>query len=201
MQPDAARWGSIGAAVLLLAMLTSCASDTAAVLGEDAGLNGSFEIVEDGLPVNWAFFPDPSNTESFDVSIDSERSLEGRHSIRMAVASDDSDRPPGFRSRRVPVASGRTYTVSLSAWSDGPELAVRRIVMDATKTSNRRSDLIVEARPSSVDWERYSESLTVAEGEAYVVLIAVVRGEGTIWIDDVRVTETDPSTDEEEAHE
>jgi hypothetical protein len=42
---------------LCAAALVSCVPKNAMVIDREAGLNGSFEIVDSGYPVNWAFFP------------------------------------------------------------------------------------------------------------------------------------------------
>jgi hypothetical protein len=72
----------IGATALFLA---SCQSDELVKSDPVAEFNGSFETSEDGYPVNWAFFPNPESNISFQVTLDSEDVVEGKHSLKLVV--------------------------------------------------------------------------------------------------------------------
>jgi len=80
-------------AVLTLAlasiMLVSCQSNELVRSDHSVGLNGGFELTAAGYPVNWAFGPNPESIESFRVSIDTTRSVEGSNSLRIISTQDD----------------------------------------------------------------------------------------------------------------
>jgi hypothetical protein len=152
-----------------------------------AGFNGSFETTDSGYPVNWAFFPNPESGDIFQVSVDTTKAQQGYQSLKLATKQ--SDRTPGFRSRRFPVQSGKTYKISFSMQNSGCSLKVRRIVQDAFGKTNIRSKIIVDTSAPTSDWKTFEETLVVSDGEAYVVLIFLVDGPGSLWIDDVKVEE------------
>jgi hypothetical protein len=167
--------------------LTSCQSNELIKSSPAAGLNGGFETVEEGYPVNWAFFPNPESSPSLQVVSDSEHVREGQRALKIVIGKPD--RIPGFRSRRIPVQSGRKYTLAMSVRTEGCKLKVNRVVLDASRTKNLRSDTIVDARDSLPEWKRYEETLAVSEDEAYVFLIFLIDGSGTLWCDDISIEE------------
>ncbi|MDJ0754354.1 MAG: hypothetical protein QNJ45_12605 [Ardenticatenaceae bacterium] len=57
-----------------------------------------------------------------------------------------------------------------------------------------RSDIIVETSTPHGEWQTFTETITAAENEASLVLIFLVDGPGSIWVDDVKVKEVDNSS-------
>ena len=182
------RYRRMGVAILLAVAgmpLTGCESDELLKRQPPAGLNGGFEVTEAGIPVNWSFFPNPGTDSTIQVSVDSEHVLEGRQSLR--VIKRPGDRLPAIRSRQIAVESGRDYRLSVSVRNEGCSLKVNRIVQDASGKTNVRSDNIIDTSASSTEWETFDETLSVAEGETQVLLIFLIDGSGTLWIDDVKL--------------
>jgi len=174
----------IGATALFLA---SCQSDELVKSDPVAEFNGSFETSEDGYPVNWAFFPNPESNISFQVTLDSEDVVEGKHSLKLVVKQNG--KTPGFRSRRIPVQSGKKYKLTMSVKADGCIVKIRRIVQDKSGKTNLRANYIFNIREPSTKWQKYEETLVVTEGEAYVLLIFLIDGAGTLWCDNIQLEE------------
>ena len=168
-------------------MLVSCGSNELIRSDPSGGLNGGFELMEDGYPVNWAFGPDPESTESYRVSVDTERFVEGSNSL--CVISSKADPTKAFRSKRVPVQAGAEYRISFSMMNEGCSLRVRRTTMNSSGTKNMREGIIATVSESSSDWVSHEEILTAAQGEAKVFLTFLIDGVGTLWCDDVRIEE------------
>ena len=181
-------------AVLCLAlavmMLVSCGSDELIRSETSAGLNGGFELTQDGYPINWAFGPNPETLPSYQVSVDTTRVAEGSKSLRIVSTQDNQTK--AFRSVRVPIGQGREYRIAFSVISKGCSLRVNRIVMNAWGTTNMRSQIIAQTSEITVAWVTFEEILIPAEGEALVLLIFLVDGVGTLWCDDVRIEEYAP---------
>jgi hypothetical protein len=152
-----------------------------------AGLNGSFETTDSGYPVNWAFFPNPESGNNSQVSVDTTKAQDGNQSLKLTA--NQSERTVGFRSRRIPIQSGKTYKISFSIQSSGGTLKVNRIVQDASGKTNLRSKIIVDTSTPTSDWETFEETLVVSNDEANVVLIFLVDGPGLLWFDNVKVEE------------
>lgn len=168
-------------------LLLSCQANELSKSDSEAGLNGGFETTDAGYPVNWSFFPNPESGDLAQISLDTTQAWEGEQSLQFTV--EQSEQTVGFRSRRVPVQPGKTYTISFAVQNDGCALKVRRIVQDGTGKDNKRSEIIVETSAQSNDWEIFEETLVVSDGEASVVLLFLVDGPCTLWADDVRVEE------------
>jgi hypothetical protein len=171
----------IGATAIFLA---SCRGDQISDSDAAAVLNGSFENVEDGCPVNWAFFPNPKSTDSLQVILDSENAVDGKHSLKLEIKQND--KTPGFRSHRIPVQSGKTYKLAMSVKTDGCTYKVNRIVQDALGKTNLRADIIFNTPKPSAEWQRHEETISIAEGEACVLLIFLIEGAGSLWCDDIQ---------------
>jgi hypothetical protein len=152
-----------------------------------AGLNGGSETTDSGYPVNWAFGPNPESGDMFQVSVDTAKAQEGKQSLKLTT--DQSDRTLAIRSRRIPVQSGKMYKNSFSVQNSGATLKVNRIVQDASGKTHIRSNIIVDTSTPTSDWKTFEETLVVSDGEAQVVLIFLVDGPGSVWIDDVNVEE------------
>lgn len=156
-------------------------------LDPTAGFNGSFESVQNGYPVNWSFFPDPETTDSYQVALDSVDVKEGSRSLKIEINANGTI--PGFRSRRIAVQPGKEYRLSMSIKSVGCGLKVNRIIQDKSGKTNKRADDIVEVRNPTGTWQQYEETLVIAKGESYVVLIFEIYDTGTLWCDDIRLEE------------
>jgi hypothetical protein len=152
-----------------------------------AEFNGGFEVAEDGIPVNWAFFPNPEADTTFQVAVDPTRAVEGTQSLN--VTTSPGRILPGFRSRQVQVRVGASYRISVSLINSGSSITVNRIVQDSSGKTAMRRDAIIQTSDNIQDWRTFGETLNVAEGEAQVLLIFLIEGSGTAWFDDVRVEE------------
>jgi hypothetical protein len=181
------RFVLVSLGIIVSLLLVSCQSNELSKSNNEAGLNGSFETTESGYPVNWAFFPNPESDVVVQISVDTTKAQEGKQSLKLATSQ--SEKTVGFRSRRVPVQPGRTYNISFAVQNDGCILKVRRIVQDSSGTDNRRSEIIVDFSSPTSDWKTFKETLVVSDGEASVVLIFLVDGPGTLWVDGVQVEE------------
>jgi hypothetical protein len=183
----------IAAVIALLAlafatmMIVSCQSNELVKFDRSAGLNGGFELTDSGYPINWAFSPNPESTESLQVYIDKIRFVEGSNSLRLVSTQDD--RPKAFRSQSVPVDSGGEYRIGFSVLNEGCSLRVNRIMTDASGMTHFEAQTILDTSESTTEWVRFEELFTANQGEAYVFLIFLVDGVGTLWCDHVRVEE------------
>jgi hypothetical protein len=165
-------------------LLVSCQRNEISIFDAAAGLNGSFETAESNYPVNWTFFPNPESSATLQVTLDPENVVEGNHSLKLVAKQND--KVPGFRSRRIPVQSGNRYKLTISTKSDGCTFKVNRIVQDTLGKKNLRSDIIINTLKPSFEWQKHEETLFIAEGEAYVLLIFLIDGTGAFWCDDIQ---------------
>lgn len=174
--------------VAACALATACQSDELLERDAAAGLNGSFEITRSGYPVNWSFFPNPEADSTLGVVLDSSRVVEGSHSLKIVVRP--SGRLPALRSSQVAVQPGKSYRLGIALMNQGCTLKVNRIVLDPSGMTVRRRDLVIDTSVPSTEWQTFAETLSVAHNEAQVLLVIMIGGSGTVWLDDVKVEGT-----------
>ncbi len=172
----------------LCAMSVACESDELLKRHGSAGMNGSFEITDDGYPVNWVFFPNPEADNTLRVVLDSNEVVDGSHSLKLVVRT--RDKLPAIRSREVAFEPGNTYRFSMSYWNEGCTLTVNRIVMDASGKTVRRRDPVIDTSVPSNGWEYFEETLSIAEDEAKMLLVIIINGSGTVRLDGANVERT-----------
>jgi len=154
---------------------------------ETAGLNLSFEETDEGFPVNWAFFPRPESQESFQVSLDTSKAKDGRYSLMLVIKQKEIT--PGFRSRRIPVQSGKQYKLSFWVQNQGCAFKVKRLFQDGVGKTNLNSTVMAEGTVDMDQWNKFEETLIVPDKASNLVLIFLVNGPGTWWCDHVVVEE------------
>lgn len=179
----------VTAAVLFLIgmLLISHQSNELIILDRSAGLNGSFEISDSGYPVNWAFGPNPEADDIFQVLLSSTKVFDEKKSLQ--IVTDQGERTIAIRSQRVPVQPGKTYSISFASKNDGCALKANRIIQDSSGTRVLRSDFILNTSDSTKEWSTFEEILTISDKEDSVVLIFLVDGPGSLWLDNVNIEE------------
>ena len=91
-------------AILLITLLMGCNQIfkpmSEQVTDETAGMNGSFEYIQSGLPVNWLFYTPKTVPEGdFEIVIDTIEFAEGRQSLKFIVRECSANggwHSPGF---------------------------------------------------------------------------------------------------------
>ena len=111
-----------------VALLTYCSNLSESFIDKSAGLNGSFEMSQNGLPVNWDMYsPATLPDADFNIIVDKEVYKEGKQSLRFDVrdCSAEGDwKSPGFTNEFI--ETGRfegeaNYKVSFWVINDGSE--------------------------------------------------------------------------------
>jgi hypothetical protein len=182
------------AAALLVALMTlpRCAPLSTSVSDPAVGLNGGFEHVQDGLPVNWIVYaPETIPTGQYDLAFDASVRREGRQSLRFDVAScSDAGgwRSPGIATE-VPAVRGATYRVTLWVRTDGGVVVVRAGTV-AAKTGRTTVIDAGEGGPTGA-WRRVEHIVTVPAEHERIRLEIGIRAPGRVWVDDVRVERID----------
>jgi hypothetical protein len=176
----------MGAIGLLAGLLAGCSSSE---FHEDeaAGLNGSFEVAEEGLPVNWYFYTvDTVSDGDFDVVVDTAVFNHGKQSVRFDVreCSDEGGRHSPGLFQEFDAIPGETYTVSFLARNDGTTFVSG--VRGVEPKTGEPFESMVERSESTGNWQRYEYKFVMPDHEALRFEISV-RSPGVLWIDDFRI--------------
>lgn len=174
--------------LLAIAAITAgCHKMNASVFDASAGLNGGFEIVQQGLPVNWLVYaPGTLPTGDYDLVIDTVEYRGGRQSLRFDVRSCSPNGgwySPGF-SRELEATPGATYTIGFWVKNDGAEYLVR---IGGVSETDGTYETIVRSQATLASWTHHEHRYTVPRGFGRIRLEVNVVGPGTFWIDEVTI--------------
>jgi hypothetical protein len=174
---------------LCLVALIGCGSPfSESVMDESAGLNGGFETVKDGLPVNWlTYTANTTKDGDFDIVFDTDNPKEGDQALRFDIrtCSDIGGwASPGF-TREIDVETGKTYRLSMWIKNDGCTFNV-----SAGGVSAMEGDMetVLESSDSG-DWQLIEYTHTSPEEFDRLRFQVSITSPGTFWVDDVKVEE------------
>jgi hypothetical protein len=195
-------WATVTAALVTAALLISCAAPSYIVRRQpNAGLNGSFEVVSTGYPVNWSFSASPIQDGSMVVSLDGENVQDGSQSLKIEARSDSQAgevfyqvwSKPSF-SARTSVQAGKLHRIGFWLRSLGAEVHVRWVTTSEDYQQHyRHKDLVAGDLPEG-EWVLIEDFVTIEDSEALLELIFVATRTGVFWCDGVQVEEVAPST-------
>ena len=173
------------------AFLTACNPLSEHEVSAVAGMNGGFEVTQNGLPVNWLMYtPNTVKDGEFQVVLDREIVKEGLQSLKFEVERCDprgAARSPGFTNEFYDIGKYQgpgSYRVSFWIRSSGADFAV-----SAGPVSAKTGDMQLLIRDDSEisEWTQFEYTIDIPE-ERWLRMQLNVLGPGTLWIDDVRVT-------------
>lgn len=175
--------------LFLFLAVSACTIMTEKVSDPSAGLNGSFEIVKDGLPVNWLMYtPNTVEDAEFEIILDQQEFKEGAQSLQFKVESvkDEGHGAPGFTNEFFDIGkfSGEaTYRVSFWVKNEGTEF---RISAGGVESKGGQMEVLVQTNETIEEWRKYEFDVNVP-GEQWLRLHLKIVKPGTFWIDDVRI--------------
>ena len=178
-------------ALLITLFLAGCTRMSEHEKDPGAGLNGGFEVVKNGLPVNWLMYtPNTAPEADFDIILDREDYKEGKQSLKFEVRESTGRggwHAPGFTNEFFD--TGRfygpgKYLVSFWIKNDGTTFNVSAGGV-AEKTGGMET--LIETGASIDEWTYYEFVVEVPE-EHWLRLQLNVLKPGNFWIDDVRIS-------------
>jgi hypothetical protein len=157
------------------------------VTDQSAGLNGGFEVVRSGVPVNWLVYsPRTIPTGEYQLVADTSEFKGGKQSLRFDVrscASTGGWLSPGL-SKEVGAAAGTTYRVGFWARNDGAEFVAKVGGITATEG---KYETIVKSRDAMPTWRYFEHDYTMPAGFTSLRFEVNVVQPGTFWIDEVTI--------------
>ncbi len=152
-----------------------------------AGMNGSFEVVESGLPVNWLVYtPKIVPRSDFDLVFDTTEYKDGSQSLKFVVRECSSIggwRSPGF-AQEYEAAPGETYRVSFWVKNDGSEFVVG---VGGVSAMEGEDVTIVQSKETIDTWHEFEYDYTIPEKMNALRFEMNILQPGSFWIDDIRI--------------
>jgi len=180
-----------GIAAAVLATCCSCKPMCVTRENPDAGFNGSFETIRDGLPVNWQLYlPETTGGGDFDLYTDTSTAKEGKRSLKLAVRACNAGggwRSPGL-AREEGARPGETYRISFWLKNSGAMYCAR---IGGVSAHGGSYDTLVKSNSGIAEWQKVEETYTVPEGMNAIRFEFNVLAPGTTWIDEVELQKID----------
>lgn len=169
-----------------LFMLSGCNQMSETINDETAGMNGSFEIVKSGLPVNWLLYtPNTVKEGDFKIVIDTEQYKEGKQSLKFVVnkcSSAGGWYSPGFTNEFFDKGEGQ-YKLSFWIKNDGTEFSVSAGGVSAMKGN---MITLIKENEQINDWKLLEYEINVPKDRWLRIELNILQP-GSFWIDDIRI--------------
>ena len=153
------------------------------VVDELAGLNGGFEVVQSGLPVNWLVYtPKTIPTGDYSLVVDTTEFKDGKQSLKFDVRSCSPDggwHSPGL-SKEIDVTPGTTYRIGFWIKNDRAEFVVK---VGGVSAKKGEYETIVKSRDTSATWRYYEHNYVIPRNANRLRFEMNVTQPGTFWID------------------
>jgi len=157
------------------------------IVDESAGMNGSFEYVRDGLPVNWLLYTPKTVPEGdFEIVIDTTEFAEGKQSLKFIVRECSPDGgwySPGF-CNQFPADPEGTFRISFWIKNQGSYFYIK---IGGINSSAGQYETIVETNEEIKKWRKFEHSYSVPEGMNEMRLEVNILKPGVFWIDNIRI--------------
>ena len=151
-------------------------------------MNGSFEVLESGLPVNWSIYtPKTIPTGDYDLVIDTSEFKEGNQSLKFVVRECSSRggwHSPGLF-QEYKATPGEAYRVSFWVQNDGSEFVIG--IEGVSAQSGQGEYTIVKSKETTDAWQQYEHIYTLAEKMNALHFELNILQPGAFWIDDIKI--------------
>lgn len=189
---------------ILLLLMAGCIVPGTGEMDASVDENGSFEIVRDGLPVNWILDRYAIRDGEVEFSLDTTEAVEGRQSLKLVVhAVDDRSRLAPWFFRTGPAEPGATYAVSF--WLKSTACVLEMLIRNEGKdplfgigrlSKAERKDfaahppirrVIGGGETGTDEWRQFRYVYKIPETDGSLRFELRVLRPCTLWIDDVRI--------------
>jgi hypothetical protein len=175
--------------VMANVLLSGCSPMSQTIRDETAGLNGSFESVKSGLPVNWLMYtPKTVQTADFDLIIDTTEFKDGRQSLHFAVRECSPDGgwySPGF-CKEFTAIPGESYKLSFWVKNDGCKFFVR---IGGVSAHGGEYETVVNSKGKFDTWKQFEYTYKMPTEKEFGRLRFEMNilQPGNFWIDDIKI--------------
>jgi len=165
----------------------ACTGMSESIKLNSVNLNGGFEQVESGIPVDWLIYS-PSTIPSGDYELILDRSefKEGEQSLHFLVRDCSPTggwHSPGISQERQAIP-GETYKVSFWIKNEGCDYVVSAGGV-AAKTG--QVETIDSSKQTASSWKHVEQTVTIPEKYDRLRFELSIRSPGRLWIDDVKI--------------
>ena len=171
-------------------LMGGCRQMSEKVVDETAGLNGSFEVSKNGLPLNWLMYsPSTIPDADFQIILDKEIFKEGKQSLKFDVkrcSSISGRRSPGFTNEFSEAGKYRgegRYKLSFWVKNAGTEFIITASGVSAFEGNTKT---LIKGNEQIDDWKLLEYEVDVPKDWWLRMQLNILQP-GTFWIDDIRI--------------
>lgn len=176
---------SVSAILTMLLLCDGCDVTTTTL----AEANGSFEILKNGLPINWTFNPASFKKEDLDLKLDTTNPKDGKQALEFDVyhCSDVGGvYSPGIF-QVIRITPGHTYKTTFWIKNRGCKFLVRLSCNKGYELGHVSK--VLETSDSMDTWTKFEFLSPTYKNEIGIRFELNILGPGTLWIDDIRIEE------------
>jgi hypothetical protein len=152
-----------------------------------AGLNGSFEHIENGLPVNWLVYtPHTVKNADFDILPDTMDPKEGKQSMLFRVrkcAATGGWRSPGL-AREIDASPGETYKISVWVKNSGAQFKIKVNAANAFEAAQGQTTI---SSDQISEWRKLEYTCQIPNRMTRLRMELNVLSPGSFWVDNIEV--------------
>jgi len=152
-----------------------------------AGMNGSFEVVKSGLPVNWLFYTPKTVPEGdFEIITDTTEFKDGKQSLKFDVrecVATGGWYSPGF-CKEFPAKPGESYKISFWVKNSGSGFFVQ---IGGVGSSTGHYETIIKSDENIDSWRLVEYKYIIPEKMRAIRFQLNIKKPGIFWIDDLRI--------------
>lgn len=175
----------------ILLLMAGCMSGGMSTVRTDsnAGFNGSFEVVKDGLPANWYIYTPNGSRADYQLLFDTVDPVEGNQSLQFSVKSCSPTGgwySPGIFNE-IDVQTGKTYLVTFWVKNLGCKYMIRMdCFKKGTEDVNNPKKWITYSDTIS-HWQQFENSFVFNNELNRFRFELNILSPGKLWIDAVKV--------------
>ncbi|PIP54539.1 MAG: hypothetical protein COX07_04790 [Bacteroidetes bacterium CG23_combo_of_CG06-09_8_20_14_all_32_9] len=162
------------------------------ITDKSAGLNGGFEVFQNGLPVNWLMYTSKTVPNSdFKIILDKSVFKEGQQSLKFEVKKCTGKaawRSPGFTNEFFEVdkfMGEATYRISFWIKNSGTKFRITTACVKAM-TGDDSLKKIIEENTEIVNWKYMEIDINIPKDYWLKMELSILEP-GTFWIDDIKI--------------
>jgi len=169
-------------------VLSGCEPMSIMIKGDDCRMNGSFEKVKKGLPVNWYYYaPQTVPNGDFEILCDSSIFKDGNISLKFRIKECESAggwHSPGFF-KEFKVIPGEKYKVGLWVINHGCSFQVN--LQTGMKGIPGISQTVIRTEDTYPEWKYIEQDIIIPATNDNLRFEVNILSPGTIWFDDIRI--------------
>jgi len=175
--------------IIATILLGGCTQMSEEIHDKTVGMNGSFEVTESGLPVNWLIYtPKTIPTGDYELIIDTTDYKDGKQSLKFLVRECSPTggwHSPGF-CQEYEAIPGELYRVSFWVKNEGSDF---RVEIGGVSTFDGKYETIVKSKQKIDTWKHfeYNYKMPLEKKFDTIRFKMNILSPGSFWIDDIKI--------------